>query len=141
VLELFRMYSGITMNYCELLWITVNYYELLWITMNFCKFIELQWIILGITMNYLHFLCLGYVLFLVFSLHFYKSFWTIIFFCWVINVPTGTSWWSSNWVLLRWFLTVKSFWITVNWCSLLSKLLWIALNYCELVKLVWITEI
>jgi hypothetical protein len=120
MLELLRRYSGITVNYCELSWITLNY----------CELLELQWI----TRNYLDFLLyfltglqifqLGYLIFLL-----------------GYNFLTGASWYYY-WVLLRLcFLTVNSFWITLNCCELLwitvnySVLLWIgenALNYCKI---------
>jgi hypothetical protein len=104
LLELLRRYSGITVNYLR---ITVNY---LWITVSYHELLWIAWI----TVNYLELLGFHHIFLLGY------------------NFFTGATWYYY-WVLWSLcFLTVNSFWITLNY----SELLW---NYSELLELLWIT--
>jgi hypothetical protein len=97
-------YSSLGFNTC--LYYLAGIQELLWITKICLNYSEL----LRITLNYLEFF--------------------ILFSHWVIDFSPGLCWC----VFRLCFLTVKSFWFTLNYW----ELLWIGeitLNYCELIYL------
>jgi hypothetical protein len=140
MLELLRRYSGITMKYCELLWITMNYSELLWITWIFYYIFSLgfwffNWAILIFLLGYVY-----VMFFLGFLRHFYKllnyhifllgyqfSYWGILVFL------LGFVFWQLNRSEFL-CITLNCFKLLVNWW-IYSEWVWIAgitLNYFEL---------
>jgi hypothetical protein len=133
---------GITTGFCwgyvfwqlirfELLWITVTYCELLCIAVNNCELVKILWITVkllwigGITLNYIE--LLHYLTAVEGNINpcIFINYWIIIFFCWVIIFLLEHFGISTEFVWC--FLTVKSFWITLNF----FKLLWITLNCSE----------
>jgi hypothetical protein len=124
--KLLCRYSGINLNYSELLWIA-------WITVNHAELLRIYWIFYFVFSTRLLIFQLGYVEVMFFCSTFKK----ILFFCWVFIFLLGyiafSTWFFWGYVFNIFediFLTFKLFWITMNYTELL-RIGGTTLNHCE----------